>query len=351
MTNRDLAAQLHISPTALSMILNHKPGISEATRSRVLQQIREMGYGNRIKEVRQTPPAATADSLYDDRGQICLIIYKRDGNILGQHPYFLLLLESITQRAEQYGYHVTLMTIDRRDSNPAEQIERWNSSRIRGILLFATEMKPEDIEPFSALRIPYVAMDHNFSNQAVNTVAIDNDMGTFQAIRHLFSMGHRKIGYLKSNVEISSFQERSAGYQRTVRNFGMELNPILPVPYSEEESYQAFRKFLQKSPTLPTAFVSDDDTIAIGVLRALLESGVRVPEDVSLVGFNDRPSCVQTTPTLTTVQVPRTSFAFEAVDMLLKLVHQRESEIAASTTKLRIGTQLIIRDSVFQIEA
>lgn len=348
MTNRDLAAQLNISPTALSMILNHKPGISETTRSRVLQQMRDMGYGDRIKETRQT--ADIPNTGYEGKGQICLLIYKRTGSILGQHPYFLLLLESITQRAELYGYQVALMTIDRKDGGSAEQIQRLNNSALRGILLFATEMEPEDMEPFSPLRIPCVAMDHYFSHQPVNTVAIDNDMGTYQAIRYLSSLGHRKIGYLKSSVEISSFRERTAGYQEAARECGMELNPILPIPYSEEESYQAFRKYLQKAPALPTAFVSDDDTIAVGVLRALLESGIRVPEEVSLVGFNDRPSCILTTPQLTTVQVPRTSFAFEAVDMLIKLVHQGETETAASTAKLRIGTQFIIRDSVFQME-
>ena len=129
----------------------------------------------------------------------------------------------------------------------------------------------------------------------------------------------RAIGYLQSEDYISSFGERERGYKEALARFGLELDPryIYRVRYAEESSYLDISALLRENVPLPTAFVCDDDTIAVGALRAFQAAGLRVPEDISLIGFNDRPNTSLTQPPLTSVNVPRYSFGTAAVDAIV----------------------------------
>ena len=339
MTNREIAQHLGISPAGLSLIINHKPGISEATRTRVLAQLQEMGYGFLIKK----PLTATSSNL-------CFIIYKRHGEILDLHPFFLLLMENIETHARSLGYNILLCTIDKRQ--PIEpQLSHIKEMDAQGAILFATEMQDEDMEPFQGLPFPIVALDHDFTRLPCNTISINNQMGTFQAIEYLVKMGHTRVGYLKSSIRISSFEERQQGYENALLYFGCRLSAsdILEVHYTEEGCCRDMKQYLETHPGsgLPGAFVCDDDTIAAGAVRAFSEYGYKVPEDFSIIGFNDRPICEMTAPPLTSVNVSKHAMAVEAVDELIRLI-QSQDHITAETRsrKIRIGTKLAIRQSV-----
>lgn len=339
MTNKELAKELGLSPAALSLIINHKPGVSEATRIRVLEQIQNMGLGHLIKKA----PSVPSNSL-------CFVIYKRNGEILDLHPFFLLLMEYIETRARFYGYHILLCTIDKR--RPLEpQLEHVKELDSQGMLIFATEMQDEDMEPFMRLQIPFVALDNDFTRLSCNTVSINNQMGTFQAIEYLVKMGHRRIGYLKSSSRISSFEERQHGYENALAYFDLSFSPedIIPVHYTEEGSYRDIRQFLENHPhaKVPDAFVCDDDTSASGALRAFSERGYQIPGDISIIGFNDRPSCEVTTPPLTTINVSKHALATEAVDELVRMIQHSDAFTPETRSrKIRIGTKLVVRESV-----
>ena len=128
----------------------------------------------------------------------------------------------------------------------------------------------------------------------------------------------------------------------------MDPRYIYRVRYAEESSYLDISALLRENVPLPTAFVCDDDTIAVGALRAFQAAGLRVPEDISLIGFNDRPNTSLTQPPLTSVNVPRYSFGTAAVDAIVSLIGKIKNDPAAivRTTKTRIGTQLTVRGSV-----
>ena len=282
MTNKEIAKQLGISPAAVSIIINQKSGVSDATRARVLSELKKMGLESLVKKV---TPAASPN--------ICFIIYKRNGAILDSHPFFLLLMEHIESRASKYGYGIQLSTIDRR--KPVEpQIERINQQNSQGAIIFATEMFQEDLSAFDRLTIPYVTLDNDFSCLPCNSVAINNNMGTYQAISHLIENGHSRIGYLKSTNRISSFDERQEGYEKALEDYQKHFldDDIWNVDYSEEGSYRDIRDRLSslKKKDYPDAFVCDDDTIAVGAIRAFTEAGLSIPEDISVIGFNDRPT-------------------------------------------------------------
>jgi len=341
MTNKEIAQQVGISPAALSLIINHKPGVSDATRSRVLDQLKDMGYEELIKKAPLSEPS----------NNICFIIYKRHGEVLDNHPFFLLLMENIEAQARTYGYHILLSTIDKRQ--PIEpQINRIDELHAQGAIIFATEMFDEDMSAFESMLLPFVALDNDFTRLSCNTVSINNQMGTYQAIDYLIKNGHQTIGYLKSQTRISSFKERHWGYDLALNHFQLSFLPenIWTVHYTEEGSYRDIRQILETSSRqLPDAFVCDDDTTAVGAIRAFTEKGIRVPEDISIIGFNDRPTCEVTTPPLTSVNVSKKAFAIEAVDELMRLLQHPVSQSADNRSrKIRIGTKLIIRESVRQ---
>lgn len=337
MTNREIAKKLGISPAALSLVINHKPGVSEATRETVQTQLKELGYGHLIKK----PPAAPGNHL-------SFIIYKRHGEILDSHPFFLLLMENIENHAKKYGYNILLCTVDKR--RPIEpQIRHLCEQDSRGAIIFATEMQPDDLLPFFNLPFPFVVMDNDFTQLACNTVSINNQMGTFQAVQHLTSRGISRIGYLKGNIRISSFIERQRGYEEALALYNKRFIPedVIELHYSEEGSYRDMHQHLAQRPSLPEAFVSDDDTIAAGAIRALSEAGFQIPEDISVIGFNDRPACEVTTPPLTSINVSKYALSAEAVDELIRLIENQEHDHPETRSrKLRIGTKLIQRQSV-----
>ncbi|MCP1108933.1 LacI family DNA-binding transcriptional regulator [Ohessyouella blattaphilus] len=338
MTNKELAKMLNISQATLSMVLNNKPGISENTRKKVLAGVESLGYGNMIKK----------DDKPVDLKNICFIIYKRHGEILNQHPFFLLLIEGIESYARKHGYNLLFRTIDR-SQDLTQQINELNQLPIEGAIIFATEMFTDDILPFQSLAIPYVVLDNDWPNLNLDSVDINQQMGTFQAIKYLVDKGHTNIGYLKSVTKINSFSARHRGFEEALNSFDLKLNPkyIYSVRYTEDGSYIDSLAFLTKKAPLPTAFVTDDDTIASGFIKACKEVGLSVPEDISIVGFNDRPLCEIVSPSLTTIHVPKHSYGANAFHLLQLKIQSEEDFLRSNlSSKIRIGTRLVERESV-----
>lgn len=344
LTNREIAQKLKVSPAALSLIINGKPGISDSTRTRIISQLQEMGLEHLIKK-----PAPSVG----ENAQLCFVVYKKTGEILDTHSFFLLLLETVETCARSYHYDLMLHTIDERRPLP-EQFKQLAEKKTSGAILFATEMTDRDMEPFLNLPFPVFALDNDFTRLNCNSLSINNRMGTAQAIEYLINMGHTRIGYLASNIQISSFIERKQGYHQAMAEHGMSFakEDIIPIRYAEDDCFHDVQAFLQnhKGSTMPSAFVCDDDTAAIGAMRAFTACGFRIPEDISIIGFNNRPSCELTSPPLTTINVFRDAMASQAVHELVRQIREPEQyapEVCAR--KLRLGTQLVERESVKRV--
>lgn len=343
MNYRELAKKLGISPSSLSLIINKKPGISKATRDRVIKELREMGYEHLLPE---------EDANLQPDNFIYFVIYHRSGYILGDSPFVYLLNEHVDAEAKYHGYRVTVKYMDYK-MDVAREIEEINASGAKGVLIMATEMLEEDIRYFEKLHIPFVAIDHDFTALNINTVAINNQMGTYQAVEYLVNMGHTDIGYLHTTEYISSWSERAFGFRQAMIQFSLPLSDdkVFRVRYRGGKSYEDFLQILESGVPLPTAFVTDDDITAVGVIRALQDFGYRVPEDISIVGFNDRPVCQHIIPKLSSIDVPKNDFGSEGVDALVSLIEKKKNgKLPERAVKRRITTQLVERDSVCRVE-
>jgi Transcriptional regulators len=345
MTNKELAAMLNVSETAFSFIINNRPGISEKTRSRVLSELKALGYENLIKTEEEVKPESSVVYNISSKN-IGFVIYKKHGKLVNDSPFFLLLLESIDTYVHSLGYHIYIRMISEK-SNLEEQIDDLEKADLSGVILFATEMQMEDMRHFHSFSKPIVILDNDFTYLNHDSVVINNSLGTYQAIKYLVDLGHKTIGYLQSDTIINSFRERCAGYKQALNMFGLELEERYRflLSYSEDQSYKAFKKILDTKYDFPTAFVSDDDTITLGVIRAIQEKAPFLLEQISFIGFNDRPLCDMSNPTLTSIAVPKDTFGVLAARTLIERIENKYESTQLNFHKISVGVQLIARNS------
>ena len=225
-----------------------------------------------------------------------------------------------------------------------KQIELINNSGCSGVILLGTEMFLEDYRPFQSLHVPLVVLDSYYDELPFTTVLINNARGAFLATNYLVSEGHRNIGYLQSARAISNFEERADGFFRALRQNEIKKNMsyVFRVTPVQGVAYREFSRILDTHPALPTGFFADNDIIALDCIRALKEHGYRIPDDVSVVGFDDIPSCQLLEPPMTTTCVPKSFLGAQAMHQLLRLF----ADPILPPVKVEISTELVKRSTV-----
>lgn len=335
---KDIAEMLGVSASTLSIVLNNKPGVSDKTRTQILDKIKEL----HCEYLFKGPMLEQAPMKKETIG---FVVYKRFGDIITESPFFNYTLEGITAALKAQNYDLKFVYLDKGLSRK-EQEALLLESNCRGFLVYAVEMYEDDLEIFIHTPIPFVLLDNSFQTRDVDCVAINNAQGICKAMRYLYGMGHRKIGYIKSRVSITSFQERFREYLRQHEVMGLMFQPeyVLEVGYSESAVNDAIERYLAEH-SFPTAFLADNDLLACYAMQALKRHGISVPEDVSIVGFDDRPICRLVDPPLTTVAVPLPLFGPSAIQLLLTKMEAPRSQ----SLKVDIGTSLLERASVAKI--
>jgi len=331
---KDIAKMIGVSTATMSLVLNNKPGVSDKRRAEIIQKIKELNCVYMLK-----------DSVIDN-GNIGFVVYKREGSIIDESPFFTYILEGITDTARKYGYTLNFIYINK-NMSLEEQKNQLESAKCKGLIIFAVEMFHDDLLAFKQLGLPFAILDNFFRENDVDAVAINNVLGTSKAVLHLCEMGHKRIGYIKSKVVINSFKERYSAFERELRhqNLAFDKNDLIEVGYSELEMKRDTLAYIKEHKNLPTAFFAENDLIGCNAVQAFKEAGYKVPEDVSIIGFDDRPICTMIEPQLTTIEVPKHIFGPEVVELLVsKMEKSREYSI-----KIEVGTKLVVRGSVKNI--
>lgn len=333
-TAKDVAKYVGVSPATVSMVFHGKEGVSLAVREKVLNAAQELGYNMKAFHVRE----------YNKSIQI--IIFKRHGKVVGDTPFFEQLMRGVIESAQELGYNLTI-TYFYNNESAAEQLKSIASAKSAGIILLATEMRATDISMFENLNLPMVFLDNWFPNKKYDAVIIDNQRGAWLATHHLISCGHTRIGYLKSNVEIRNFGERMDGYLSAIRSLKGSTNDseqrIIKVGTSIETAYADMLEYLVNDPVLPTAFFADNDIIAVGCTKAFLKAGYLVPDEISVIGFDDMPVCQIFEPTLTTMAVPKSIMGALTVERLDKII---KNETGGEVIRISVLPEITVRNSV-----
>lgn len=333
----DIANIVGVSPATVSNALNDRKGVSEETKQRILKTAKELGY---YKE---------ANSNNNTQRSIRFVIYKKHGLVVADTPFFSSLLEGIENECRRQGYE--LLISHAYHSEWKEFINVVNTEYSQGIIILATEMSLEDLDPFRELSVPIVLLDGHFKGEDFDCVLINNMDASYKATKYLVQSGHNQIGYLHSSVHINNFLYRTLGFMDALHDCKVEFNSEFDF-YLEpnmEGAYRDMKALLEKGDVkLPTAFFADNDNIAFGAMRALKENKIRIPQDVSIVGLDDMPFCEITSPRLTTIKVFTQDIASAAVRRLLQII---EGNKERTTQKIEVNTELIIRDSVLQLKS
>ncbi len=332
-TAKELAEKLGVSRSTISMVYNNKKGISEETRTMVKQAAQKYGYQH-----------VQRNRMYEYPSVIQYIICLKHGNVVSDTAFFANLLQGIDYESKRLGYvlHITYFYCH---ENIREQMKTILDNHPTGLLLLATEVDPEDLIPFKGSGLPLVVLDSFVDGDGSDCITISNIQGARNATSHLISCGHTFIGYLSSKVPIKNFEERARGFHIAIEECASQKplrSTVVKVGSTSETAYTDMCLYLDTKPELPTAFFADNDIIASSCIKALKEYGYKIPEQISIIGFDDMPFCDLLDPPLTSMRVPKQMFGQRAVSMLDQQIHGNVTD----HIKMEISTTLIQRKSV-----
>ena len=328
---KDIADRLGISSATVSMALNDRPGVNAQTRQRVMELVKELNY------------TGTTRKSIQNNGVISFLVYKRYGKILADTQFFADLIEAVEKAARHYDYTIALTyCTSKKELNSV--IKPILAAQPEGIIILGTEMDEEDLNVFEEIDVPIVVLDSDLLGCPVDTVTIHNCDGIYKAVKYLKQQGHTDIGYLKSSFSIKNFEQRSMAFCFSMNKLNLDYDElkIFMVEPTIEGTCNDIHILLQQGITMPKAMIADNDLIAIGALKGFLQNGLKVPDDVSLIGFDDIPMASIFEPSLTTVNVSRKNLGYLAVEQLIWRIKNPNSPFRRSS----IGTTLTIRNSV-----
>jgi DNA-binding LacI/PurR family transcriptional regulator len=319
----DVARLAGVSHQTVSRVLNDHPNVRPLTRDRVLAAIRELAYR----------PNAAARMLVTRRTHTLGVI-SFDTMLYG--PASMLYG---FERAAHDSYFVSIASLpalDRRSMLDA--VERFLGQGVEGIMVIATQDTAVAALAHVPAEVPLVAVGCG-TKAAVTSVAIDNAGGAAAATRYLLSLGHRTVHHVAGTTAHLDAQERVDGWRRALSEYGAPEPAVLPGDWSASSGYEMGQR-LAADPEV-TAVLCGNDTMALGVMRALAEHGLRVPRDVSIVGFDDVPEAGFYSPPLTTVRQDFGEVGRQALNTLI----DRMSGAIEAGLRVRIAPELIIRTS------
>ncbi len=334
-TIREVAEQAGVSIGTVSRVLNNKSGVSESTRIHVLEISQDLGYTPH----KRVPLASTRVTHLG-------ILIRPTENPLTSDPFYGGIFNGIEKTCQENHINVSFSTLDIRNGRLRSLPAMISDERISGMVLMGALPYTITKEIDDVINVPIVLIDNYYPNCEWDSVMIENEHGAYSATKHLISNGHRKI-VMMSGPNHPSIVERRDGYTKAMQEHG--LTPILiktksPSPedgLSPSDGETGILEILKQAPDTTAVFCSNDNQ-ALGSLVKLQRMGLTVPEDLSIVGFDDIITVKFTSPPISTIHVDRNSLGRLATQLLFNRIENPDRAIV----KIIVGTQLVDRDSV-----
>jgi LacI family transcriptional regulator len=305
----DVARLAGVSTATVSRALNGTGQIAPATRAVIDAAVQQLGYH----------PNTAARSLVTRSTQTIALLLPDITN-----PFYAALVSGIQEQALEAGHTMLLCTTEGDPEREEQYLSLLRAKQVDGVLVDGLVLPPDRIARFTRDGLPIVCLDRDVDSKAVPLVQVDNRLGAGMATEHLLSLGHTRIAHVAGAPELRISDERTEGYRDALSEAGIEPNPKLVAvgSFLEEGGHEAMKSLLARSDV--SAVFAANDLSAIGVMSAIVESGRSVPEDISVVGFDDLRLSRFTIPALTTVHQPAVEIARRATQLLLDLAAGRE---------------------------
>lgn len=304
-----LLAGAHPSTVARVLHADPRQRVSAELRERILALAREHDYR----------PNSVARSLRTKRTAVFGALIPDIAN-----PFFASVLRGMEDAVAERDYSIILANTDDLPTREARSLAMLRDRQVDGLLLATARLHDPAIEQLTAEQVPFVLVNRHTEPIMPNTVVPDDYTGGVTAVEHLLALGHRRIAHISGSVEASTGYLRRKAYIDTLRNHDMDHFPdqdalLVKGSFREQGGYTAMRTLLDL-PEIPTAVFAVNDLAALGAIHAIIEAGMRVPQDISVIGFNDLFHATHMMPTLTTMQVPHRAMGVRAAERLLDMV-------------------------------
>ena len=337
-TSHDVARKAGVSQATVSRAFGDSPKVSAATRERVRAVAQTLGYRPNVVArnlVRGSSRTIALGSL-GDGGALPLSRLR-----LSSFYYFLDVLATIEREIVAGGYDILMLS--HHAASPDDFVHELRTRQVAGAIVIPFEGTADaELQALAASEIPAVLIDGHAEGRRISSVLFDHARGMRQATSYLLHLGHRRIAFFGGHSGTLAGSERQRGWEEALReaDVPVESDLICRTDFSMDEAYQAALALLAERRDV-TAIVASSDMMAIGILRALTEYRLRVPDDISLIGFDDIDLCLFTDPPLTTVRQDGPSLGESVVRQLLALIREEGLPLAP----LVLPTKLVIRSS------
>jgi DNA-binding LacI/PurR family transcriptional regulator len=306
-TIKDVARKAGVAHTTVSRALRSSPLISPKTAERIRRIAAEMSY----------QPSAAARSLKTNRSQALGVIVSAIDD-----PFFSEILQGIDDVAQRSGYSLFIAASQRDPAQEGLIVRSMREHRVDGVILCSTPFSAEQSRQLNSYGIPLVVVNNQAAEDYRYSIYHDDLDGSRQVMRHLIALGHRRIAFLGYSRSGRTNQKRLAGYCAEMQAASLVIQPgyEMDVPASVPHNGQAAVELFLSITPRPTAIFCYNDMLAIGVLRGLYEAGLRVPEDISVAGFDNISFSAYTHPPLTTFDQPKRTIGTQAAQLILGLL-------------------------------
>lgn len=326
---KEVAERAGVSIATVSRVVNAPGTVRAETRARVERVIRETGYR----------PSRVARRLRVERGRSRLV-----GLMIPdiQNPFFAEVVRGAEDVAQARGYAVFLGNSDEDPAKERRYLEVMLAEQVDGVILPPHSTTDPAVDELLAEGVPLVCVDRRVDRARVDTVVVDSVRGAFEATEHLIGLGHRRIGFIEGRARVSTSRERLEGYRRALAEHGIPEAPeLVRAGDSRLAGGRERTAELLALPDRPTALLVGNSLMTLGALESIQAAGLRIPEEIALVGYDDMPWALAVRPALTVVRQPGHELGRRAMELLL----QRIEDPGRVPSLLMLQPELVVRGS------
>lgn len=327
-TIRDVARRAGVAPTTVSRVINNSGYVSQPTRERVEAAVADLGY----------VPNTLARSLRFKKTNTLALVLPDITN-----PFWTTLARGVEDAASDRGFNVIFCNTDESEAEQEKYLTILLQKQIDGIVLAPARSTAGPVELVQRQGVPVVVVDRQVPSAQVDVVRGDSERGAYLLVGYLVALGHRRISILTGPRGVSTAEDRVAGYQKALAEGGLDIDSdqVLYGEFTQASGYGMTQRVLTAG-LRPTALFAANNFIAIGALRALHDAGLRVPEDITLVSFDDMPQAFVIDPFLTVAAQPAYQMGHQATELLLARL---SGSAPAGHQHVLLPTETIVRRS------
>ncbi len=330
-SQQDVAKRANVSYMTVSRVVNKCGNVKKETEERVLKAIEELGYH----------PNAAARALNNRKTyNIGIVLPKKE--YLLTAPFYIELLFSVEKQLKQNGYSLFLGSLHDDELSASDHSGLYKEGKVDGLMVFAPPFEAPFLEKLSGDDIPFTVVLGRSRGKKFNFVDVDNTGSAARVVSHLLELGHKRIGFVSGNIEEINAADRLKGYRLKLEDAGQPADEKLIYygDWSLESGYRAYSELMTRENP-PTAVFCSNDYMAMGMIKAAHDAGLKLPEDLSVAGFDDLQYSSFITPSLTTVRQPVEKIAVAAVDMMMAVISGKNSV----PDEVILASEFIVRSS------